>query len=228
MKKNYRFLFFMMTLLLLNSVEAKVITGKVFYAIDHSPIEGARIYARYSSDTAVTDRNGWFEIQIDSSYSEVLGIYADHCEYGSIDVKNRWHVEQTLKLSKIEMECMFVRAEVSLRPGTRDEIFKIIKHSRRNLIPWQEEIFEQIEYPQILLEMGIQGKVYYEFDLLPNGEIQNIALKKGIFRELDLRILQLITQSRSMTEEEYAGLGLKEKSYTKNCVLCVRFMLTHE
>ena len=233
----------LISLLFSRPAYSKIVTGKLFYEIDNTPIKGAKVYSNFSQDSTITDRNGWFKIRIDSANSEQLTFYAKDCDFKSIILNNRHHVEVKLKLATIPLKEMVVSAHLIYRTmeilapegwrripdsHTHAKITKYTKYGYPGL-DWQKEVLENIRYPRILIEVGMEGYVYAEFSVSPSGEITNATIKKGLGKELNKEVLNAILSARNFTKEEVGTYGtVQGKVYPRTYKISVKFELTFD
>lgn len=233
----------LLALLFTGLAEAKVVTGILYYEIDNMPIEGAKVYASFSKDSTITDRNGWFKIRVDSADSEQLTFYARDCQSKSVKLENKHHLEVKLELVKIPLPDLLVIAELSFgtierigeKPGTFERVpnpdpeVRLRKRTKHGALEWQEEVLKTINYPRLSIEFGIEGEVYVEFSVSPSGEVTNASIRKGLSKQLDKEVLAVINTARSFTKEETAIHGIVEgKIQPRTYKMNVKFDLIYE
>lgn len=69
----------------------------------------------------------------------------------------------------------------------------------------QKFINDNIIYPQIPLQLGIQGKVYVEFIVEKDGSITNIRIARGVDNDLDKEAIRLIQKMPKWKAGEMKG-----------------------
>ncbi|MEL6536445.1 MAG: energy transducer TonB [Bacteroidota bacterium] len=68
-----------------------------------------------------------------------------------------------------------------------------------------EYLLDNLEYPQDAYQDGIEGKVYVSFLVTEQGEIQEVALVRGVNEDLDQEALRVIEEMGNWTPAENNG-----------------------
>ena len=192
----------------------------------------------YSGDSTISDRNGWFKIRVDSMNSEILSISAEGFDSMEVKVDNRYHVICQLNLEKIRLPDMLIEGQVSYEsmeiynPPRRirgDIRVRVEKSARRIKIPWQQELLDQLNYPAILVEMGVEGNQCIEFSVTTEGQVTNASIVRRFDRKYDQAVLKLIEEARAFNEEEIKLYGLKDaRLHDRTYVICIKYLLTYK
>lgn len=89
-----------------------------------------------------------------------------------------------------------------------DEVFIVVENPP--MFPGGEKelmryLSQNIIYPSIAQEMGIQGKVYVQFVVNKNGEVINISIVKGIDKSLNEEALRVVQNMPKWTPGSQQG-----------------------
>ncbi len=63
-------------------------------------------------------------------------------------------------------------------------------------------LLEQISYPKIAIEMGIQGKTFFTFEVDSEGYTRNFQIKRGVDKHVDREIHSAIMKTPKMVYKE--------------------------
>lgn len=64
---------------------------------------------------------------------------------------------------------------------------------------------ERVKYPQIAQENGIQGKVFIEFIVEPDGSVSNVKVARGVDKSLDDEAVRVVSSSPKWTPGKQRG-----------------------
>lgn len=78
--------------------------------------------------------------------------------------------------------------------------------STRALQRW---VLENLQYPEISMEMGEQGKVFLKFIVEKDGTITNVEVIKGVSRDLDNEAKRLMRSMPRWKPAESKGLKVR-------------------
>ncbi|NDC27733.1 MAG: energy transducer TonB [Crocinitomicaceae bacterium] len=81
-------------------------------------------------------------------------------------------------------------------------------------------IQQNIQYPPTSIEMNEQGKVYLSFVVEPDGTISNVAIERGVSKDIDNEAKRIVRSMPKWTPGEAKG----KKSRTR-CRLPINFQL---
>jgi len=116
-----------------------------------------------------------------------LEIVQDDVEVEDIDINAE--VEQNEVLEE------YVPVEVEEEEVVEQEIFKIVEEmpsypgGEQKLM---EYVAKNIKYPQIARETGIQGRVYVNFVVEPDGSVSNVSVLRGIGGGCDEEAMRVV------------------------------------
>ena len=117
-----------------------------------------------------------------------LEIVQDDVEVEDIDINAE--VEQNEVIED------YVPVEVEEEEVVEQEIFKIVEEmpsypgGEQKLM---EYVAKNIKYPQIARETGIQGRVYVNFVVEPDGSVSNVSVLRGIGGGCDEEAIRVVT-----------------------------------
>ena len=92
-------------------------------------------------------------------------------------------IEINAEVEQNEVIQEYVPVEVEEEEVVEQEIFKIVEEMPAfpgGEVKLMEYISKNIKYPQIARESGIQGKVYINFVVEPDGSVTNVSVLRGI------------------------------------------------
>lgn len=76
-----------------------------------------------------------------------------------------------------------------------DEIFVVVEE-RPELIGGMEALHGEIEYPEFAKRAGLEGTVYVEFVITPEGNVDDPRVTRGVHRLLDEEALRAVQQMK--------------------------------
>lgn len=216
-------------------LKASTIVGFIYYEGSQTPVVGAQIYSTFKGDSALSDRNGWFSIQVDSLESEDLEIIAAHCETIFWPIANKHHHRIELKPEPVQLPMMMVRAvynEYKLRQSRGRDFHRLVKIEKRVLgetNPWLEELLQKLDYTPISLEMGMQGEIYILCSFSDEAGLENPEVVRGVLPALDQRTMQILSELRAPKPEELEALrAFKKLEVQDQFLIPIRFEIKAE
>ncbi len=81
-------------------------------------------------------------------------------------------------------------------------------------------IEDELEYPMMAQEMGIQGKVYVQFTVEKDGSVTNVHVVRGIDKTIDKEAMRVVANMPKWSPGESAG-----RKKAASFVLPIRFVL---
>ncbi len=115
---------------------------------------------------------------------------------------------------------------------SQDEIYRLERHTERNeptagaytridtsRLPGETTHFlkylnKQIKYPKIAIEMAIQGKVFFTFEVDSEGYTRNFQIKRGLAKFIDQEVHSAVMKAPKMVFKEGA---LKDNGLPEGC-----------
>lgn len=79
---------------------------------------------------------------------------------------------------------------------------------------------ENIQYPEIAMELGDQGKVYVEFVVNKDGSIEQVKIMRGVSKEIDREAKRVVRSMPSWTPAESSGEAVRAR-----CRIPINFVL---
>lgn len=95
----------------------------------------------------------------------------------------------------IEPEVFYVVEEEPAFPGGYEKL--------------SEYLSNEITYPQVASESGIQGIVYVDFIIEPNGDITNVKTKRGIGGECDEEAIRVVKNMPNWSPGKQRGIPVR-------------------
>ena len=80
---------------------------------------------------------------------------------------------------------------------------------------------ENLEYPEIAMQLGDQGRVYIEFIVNKDGTLEQVGVLKGVSKELDSESVRVIKTMPLWTPAELDGEKVRAR-----CRIPINFKLT--
>ena len=68
---------------------------------------------------------------------------------------------------------------------------------------------ERVKYPQIAAENGIQGKVFIQFVVEPDGSVSNVVVTRGVDAALDNEAIKVIQSSPKWAAGKQRGAAVR-------------------
>jgi len=91
----------------------------------------------------------------------------------------------------------------------KDDIFIIVEDMPKfrggDVDRFSAWVKERVKYPQIAQENGIQGKVFIEFVVEPDGSVSNIKIARGVDKSLDDEAVRVVSSSPKWTPGKQRG-----------------------
>ena len=75
---------------------------------------------------------------------------------------------------------------------------------------WSRIIFENITYPDKMLEYGIQGRVLVRFKINVDGDLDDLKIIRGFNSGIDEEVLRVLKLSPSWSEYQESGLNFNQ------------------
>jgi protein TonB len=79
---------------------------------------------------------------------------------------------------------------------------------------------ENIQYPEIAMELGDQGKVYVEFVVNKDGSIEQVKIMRGVSSEIDREAKRVVRSMPKWTPAEASGESVRAR-----CRIPINFVL---
>lgn len=166
----------------LNGVNGVTVTGpngnSIFFAFNGYRVgqNHEKLYTYYFAKNKCTDADMYYLFQpchrrISKEYYDYLGMHA----HGVIKKK----AENIDNTKNAKDDKAYEMVEVSPEyPGGPAEMSKFIS--------------KNIRYPMLELENGIQGRVYVGFIVMPNGEIDEVKIRRSVSTALDNEAIRIV------------------------------------
>ena len=133
-----------------------------------------------------------------------LEIVQDDVEVEDIDINAE--VEQNEVIEE------YVPVEVEEEEVVEQEIFKIVEEmpsypgGEQKLM---EYVAKNIKYPQIARETGIQGRVYVNFVVEPDGSVSNVSVLRGIGGGCDEEAMRVVKNMPKWKPGKHRGKAVR-------------------
>lgn len=75
----------------------------------------------------------------------------------------------------------------------------------------KQYLAENIQYPEMAIEMGDQGKVFVEFVVNADGSLQNVKILKGVSNEIDREAKRVVKSMPKWTPAEQKGEAVRAR-----------------
>lgn len=173
---------------------------------DGDPLAGAVITKKGSSEGTVTDRNGYFKLNVSEENSRLIISFVG---FETREISIEGIAEVTVKLTKQENvldEMVVVSSQDADLVG--EEVFTTVEQNPEfpgGATEMYKYIGERIKYPKLAQQMKVEGKVFLRFVVQKNGEIGDIKILKGIGYGCDEEAVRVISQMPKWTPGKQNG-----------------------
>ncbi|MDP5120703.1 MAG: TonB family protein [Spirosomaceae bacterium] len=173
---------------------------------DGDPLAGAVITKKGSSEGTVTDRNGYFKLNLSEENSRLIISFVG---FETREISIEGIAEVTVKLTKQENvldEMVVVSSQDADLVG--EEVFTTVEQNPEfpgGATEMYKYIGERIKYPKLAQQMKVEGKVFLRFVVQKNGEIGDIKILKGIGYGCDEEAVRVISQMPKWTPGKQNG-----------------------
>ncbi|MDP5139264.1 MAG: M56 family metallopeptidase, partial [Spirosomaceae bacterium] len=173
---------------------------------DGDPLAGAVITKKGSSEGTVTDRNGYFKLNLSEENSRLIISFVG---FETREISIEGIAEVTVKLTKQENvldEMVVVSSQDADLVG--EEVFTTVEQNPEfpgGATEMYKYIGERIKYPKLAQQMKVEGKVFLRFVVQKNGEIGDIKILKSIGYGCDEEAVRVISQMPKWTPGKQNG-----------------------
>lgn len=167
--------------------QGQLLSGRVTYA-DGNSVIGASVWIKEKGGAVggVTDLNGNYNIEIDSTCLTICASYFD-CFTECLKIDNRKVINITLKEGPVEL----TNIEVIAHLDRKHEILTIEKIAEDSTFLFKY-ICDNIEYPLHAINSGVQGKVLAKFKIDSTDYSCSVNIIRGIDNLIDNNVREAI------------------------------------
>ena len=117
---------------------------------------------------------------LDKIVIDPLNLSIDEIDVISTEMEEVQEVQYSFEeVEEVDPDAIFISPErMPEFPGGMEALMKFLR--------------ENVKYPSIAQELGIQGRVYVEFIIDKNGKVGHITLLKGVDKSLDREALRVV------------------------------------
>ncbi len=137
--------------------------------------------------------------------TEVLNIVEDDAEIEDELIIEDAEADQNMEIEIVEFE---EEEEVA-----EEEVFFIVEDmpsfQGKGVEGFREYIAENLQYPQIAAENGIQGKVYVQFAVNSRGQVVDAVVVRGVDPALDKEAVRVVMSSPKWAPGKQRGKAVK-------------------
>ena len=136
---------------------------------------------------------------------------------------------KSLMLTTIAMLLCFsfsqnLRAQEQKKEKTTDDVFLVVedmpKFKNGDIKTFQKWVMKNVKYPKEAMKKRISGKVFCQFEINKQGEVENAKIIKSVDPLLDDEVLRVVKSSEKWTAGKQRG-----KNVTVQMSLPVHFKL---
>lgn len=161
----------------------RTITGSVKDS-NGAPLIGANVLVPGTANGTITDIDGKYELQVDSTANKLAFSYTGY-ELKSIDIEEKNEIDAVLEENAMALEEVVISGyskskkvqETRPKGGWK----KLERHIQKNL-----------KYPQAAKENKIEGEVILSFTIGDNGRPENILVTKALGHGCDKEAIRLL------------------------------------
>lgn len=185
----------------------RTITGKVLDESSDEPLIGASIFHQPSQSQAITDIDGFFEMEIPADAQELSISYTGYSDQLA-DVAQKDYVEIRLG------EGVTLSETVVIAYGAKDDDDNLNRYKRakpqKGFRKFRKYLAANMVYPPEAIQKNIQGEVELSFNISNSGQPYNIKVKRSLGYGCDQEAIRLLEQGPDWSQP----LPFKEKEVT--------------
>jgi hypothetical protein len=238
--KNRKFRYCLLIILLIgNSAIGQIISGKVYINNFKNPAVGAAVMIKGTNNGVYTDIEGYFSLEIDS-LDCVLNISLSNYSNKEIKLISQNDIKLSLENRIIDLVDFEIVAFTSI--DEKDKKGGVWAESISGInklwiigenCEWGKTIFENMDYPLIAAENGIEGDVYVRFSIDTLGVMQDFMIlnKDKVDMALMKKVSETFEKMPKWTQNDiakYKGIGgffYKGKYWTGIYTFTIKFRL---
>lgn len=172
------------------------ISGTVVSADDGQALPGINVVVKGSTEGTVTDAQGNYQLNTQSPDPELVFSFIG-LETQEVKAKDRNRVDVQMNSDVKQLsEVVVTGYGVSQDDSNRDEDYPSVElatpQGGRNA--FQKYLEKNIQYPAQALANKTEGRVTVQFAVMPNGELTEFKILKGIGDGCDEELIRLIQQ----------------------------------
>ena len=188
------------------------ISGQV-YDEEGTPLPGANIILKGTNQGTVADMEGYFQLNIPQQGGEIL-VALIGFESREISVQPQSMVNIQLNTDVSQLSEVVV---IGMGSGTGKSDYRAYEAPRPSIgkKAFNNYLSANLMYPEAARQAGVEGKVVITFILLPDGQLTDLQIKKGLGYGCDEEALRLITEGPNWTPANRNGQLVEEKVKVK-------------
>jgi hypothetical protein len=233
-----------------DSILGQLVSGSVSFDNYDEPAVGTSVFVKGTNIGTVTDVEGNYTLKIDSTNKTLCFRYIGF-ESVDIEIKNDTILNVKLREEPKVFDDFLITAYVKrIKPSvyglvngqfegpikkaestTTTKIIAIEKTwlDTTSLRDWIRTIFNNLNFPDSAIAIGIQGNVYAKFKIDNNGEMMDLEIIKGADAYLDKEVYDTLKSANKWTQSDLNRLApIKGKYYTGIFILPVKFRIKED
>jgi TonB family protein len=184
------------------------ISGKVVSAEDEMPLAGVNVVIKGTSKGIATDSQGNFSLQAPVDGILVFNFIGMQTE--EIPVKNQNKIDVSLQSDMQALNEVVVSGYGKKKEKASNYSYKK-PEPINGYVDFKKYIKYQLRYPDAAKINGIEGTVRIEFEVQPNGQLSNFAIKKSLGYGCDEEAIRLIKEGPHWKAAQLNGEPVKRK-----------------
>lgn len=173
------------------SQSAVMITGKVMYSGDESPLAGVNVTVKGTNQGTVTDAEGNFRLLAPTESSLVFNYIGFATE--EVQIKGQEALKISLKDDVSALSEVVVSGYGTSDKTTSDAV--LVKPQPAKGFPdYKAYLRNNLKYPETALQNKIEGNVRVEFVVEANGALSDFKIKKGLGYGCDEEAIRLVKE----------------------------------
>lgn len=184
----------------------KIVIGKVVNAENQSPIPGVSII-RNNESGVVSDQEGNFQLPVDEDLDKItFSTIGYKTEQRSLKGKDSLIVEMQPDLEALQETVVIGYGKTSKKSQAQPV---------NGMNQFKQYLREELAYPPKARENQIEGNVILSFDILANGELDNIQVVEGLGYGCDEEAIRLLKEGPQWEPAQKDGQFIDQRRNLK-------------
>lgn len=173
------------------AINSHRLTGRVVSAADGSPMPGVNVMVKGSSQGAVTDGSGSFELNLSQPNQELIFSFIGY-EQLEIDAGQKDKLDVSLKQDATQLSEIVVTG-YSLAQENEEPVIKLAEPTGGRKA-YDKYLDDNVRYPQQVLDNKVKGRVVIEFTVRVNGSVDEFNILKKLGYGCEEEVIRLVKE----------------------------------
>lgn len=194
--------------------DVRTVTGKITAEEDDTPVPGVDVIVKGSSQTAITDLDGNYTIEVPEDEDVTLVYSFIGLATQEVEVADQESIDISMESDLRLLSEVIVTKDVERRSKS-DRQPSTPAGPKGGNAAFEEYVKENIRYPESGKEDQVKGTVRLLVTVYPNGKITNIEVIKSLGEAFDQEAIRLVRESPGWVAATENGDGLTSKIKVK-------------